>query len=137
MDFVAFGELEFAEVVAQLDDLGRFEEGGLAGGGLVVDDTFDFASVGVEHGDDHAAVADGRFGVLGGPPFLFGASELARYLGVHLAAFAEHLAADVEEGVGGVVVDIAFVVDDFVEGLEDGGVEVDAGGEDGELRVFI
>ena len=133
---MVFGELEFAEVVAEFDDLGGLEVGGLSGGGFVVDEAFDFAAVGVEHGDDGATVADGGLGVLRGPAFLFGSGKLTGDLSVDFAAFAEDLATDVEEGVGGVVEDFAFVVDDFSGGFEDGGVEVDTRSQLAEAGIF-
>ena len=57
-DFPRFGEAEFADLVLELDDLGGLDEGGLAGGGLVVDEARELALAGAGDGDEVASVAD-------------------------------------------------------------------------------
>ena len=62
--FVAFGELQFALGVVQLDDRQRFDEQGRAAGGLVVDDGLDLPlELGAQR-DDVAPVALGDDRVL-------------------------------------------------------------------------
>ena len=88
------GKFQFAQVVVQLHHFRGFQVCRLARGGLVVYQAFDFAAVGVQHGNHHPTVADGHFGSVGCPSFVFGTGQLAVYLYIHLVAFACHLPPD-------------------------------------------
>ena len=132
---MSLGKLQLSQVVVEFHHLRRLEVGGLTGGGLVVDETLDFAAVGVEHGDDHAAVADGDLGTLGRPAFALGMSQGAVDLDIDFVAFARHLSAYFKQLRGGVVIDFAFVVDDFGDGFGECRVKVDALGKVVEERV--
>ena len=85
---MALVEIELAQVVAQLHHLARLDEGGKACGALVLNETFDFATVGGEQGNDGAAVADGDLGAFGGPPFALGTGQRAIDLSLHLGGLA-------------------------------------------------
>ncbi len=112
---VTLVELQLTQVVAQLHHLGRFHEGGEAGGRLVLDETFDFAAVGGEQRDDGAAVADGHLGTFGSPSFALGTRQGAAYLRVDLGGLAGLGASYLGQGRGGVVVELAVVVDELAK----------------------
>ena len=129
LNFMTFCKLQFAEVIVQLHHLGGLEIGGLASGRLVMNEAFYFTAVGVEHGDDHAAVADSDFGIFGSPALMFGSSQLFADLNIHIVALTVYLTADVEKEFGSVVVDFSFVIHYFADGLSDGGVKVHMGSQ--------
>ena len=92
----------------------------MACGALVLYETADFAAVGGEERNDGAAVADGYFGVLGCPSFAFGACQGVADLCVDLGGLAGFGAPNLGKGRGGVVVELAVVVDEFSQkGVDD------------------
>ena len=115
LNLVTLGELQLTQVVVKFHNLGGFEESCLARSGLVVDEAFDLAAMGVEHGDDEAAVAYGNLGIVGGPPLALGMLQRAAYLDIDLGAFASHLSANGHEVGRCVIVYLAFLVDYLVE----------------------
>ncbi len=133
--FVALVELELAVFVVEVHNADGFHEEGGPGGGLVVDDGFDFAfEVGAE-GDDVAAIAGGDEVVLQVGRDV-GVVEHPLHPGEEAVMDDAEFAADGGEARGGVVVDVTALGDDFGDGVNEAvGLRKAAGDfrEDGEL----
>ena len=71
--------------------------------------------MGGEEGDDGTAVADGHLGIRRCPAFALGAGQGAVDLGVDLGGLAGFGAPYLGEGGGGVVVELAVVVDELAQ----------------------
>lgn len=133
--FVALVELELAVFVVEVHDADGFHEEGGPGGGLVVDDGFDFAfEVGAE-GDDVTTIAGGDEVVLqvGRDVWVV---EHPLHPGEEAVVDDAKFAADGGEARGGVVVDVTALGDDFGDGVNEAvGLRKAAGDfrEDGEL----
>ena len=108
-----FVEVQFTQVVAQLDYFGRLHESGESGGRFVLYETLDFTAVGGEERNDGPAVADGYLGSFWCPAFTFGTGKGAVDLSLHLGGFAGFSASYLGQSWGSIVVEFAMVVDEF------------------------
>ena len=135
LDLAELLEMQLADVVLQFDDFGRLDEGRLAGGGDVVDEALQLALGGRAHRDEVLAVADGHVGVgVHHAVLLRLAQDGPGALGDG-GFLAAQVAPDLEEPVGGGVLDVAVFVEDGLDAplhLREG---MDGGGEPFQLRI--
>ena len=129
LDLAALLEAEFGDVVLQFDDLGRLHEGGLAGGGDVVHEALDLALGGGPHGNEELAVADGHVGVGVHDALLLRLAEDGPGALGDRGFLAAQVAPDLEEAVGGGVLDVAVLVEDALDAALDLRETPDRGGE--------
>ena len=129
--FIAFVELELAVFVVQVYHAEGFDKKRRTGGGLVVDDGFDFAFEVRAEGDDVTTITGGDEVVLevGGD---VGVAQHALHPGEQAVVDDAEFAADLGEAGGGVVVDVAALGDDFGDGINQAGRLGEAAGDFGE-----
>ena len=115
LHLVSLVELQLTQVVAKLHHLAGFHEGRLACGALVLYQAAYLAAVGGEQRYHGPPVADRHLGVRRCPAFAFGTRQGAVDLRVHLRGLACFGAPYLGEGGGGVVVELAVVVDELAQ----------------------
>ena len=134
-DLALLLEVELRDVVLQLDDLGRFDEGGFAGGGHVVHEAGQLALGGRPHRDEVFAVADGHIRVGVHDPLLLRLAQDGPGALGDGGLLAAEVAPDLEKMVGGGVLDVAVFVEDGLDAPLHLGEGADRRGEPLELRV--
>ena len=134
-DLALLLEVELRDVVLQLDDLGGLDEGGLAGGGHVVHEAGQLALGGSAHRDKVFPVADGHVRVGVHDPLLLRlAQDGSGPLGDG-GLFVAEVATDLEEMIGGGVLNVAVFVEDGFDAPLHLGEGADRRGQPLELRV--
>ena len=114
-----FLELEFADLVAQLDNLERLDESRLAAGRFVVDDAGQFLFHAGRHGDEHATVADHDFGIAFDQAFSLGCAENGIDAAGDLPLFRAEGAADFAKFRRSGVTDFPGPVEDGLDAAAD------------------